>query len=71
MRQQSQKDPQAPHPFRDLTDEQKVAKVREMAGSGCFGIGVPMLERLARIFGVPVSQIAMWMGRSSGQARGV
>ena len=55
--------PKLPHPLKDLSDEQKRAKVLEMydGGEGHWGWGIVAYRRLARAFGVPVGQIIAWV----------
>jgi len=52
-----------PHPFKDLSPEDKATRVREMYdhGVGHWGIGPIAFRRLARVFGVPVGQIIEWV----------
>jgi len=50
-----------PHPFRDMAEDQKPLKVREMFASGHWGVGIPAQRRLAKLFAVPLGQITFWL----------
>ena len=56
-----------PHPFLDLTIEQKRIKAREMAASGCWGIAPVLYRRLAQVFEVTAGQIKVWVSDCSGE----
>ena len=50
-----------PHPFHDLTDEEKRDKMRAMFETGLWGIRTCAAERLAKKFAVPVGQAVLWL----------
>jgi hypothetical protein len=50
-----------PHPFFDLSDEEKAVKVREMHASGFWGIGDRAIRQLAKRFDVTTGQIVVWL----------
>jgi hypothetical protein len=50
-----------PHPFKDLPDDEKRLKAREMFSSGHWGRGAPAGRRLAITFGVPRETMAEWL----------
>ena len=50
-----------PHPFKDLSDDKKCIRARELYESGSWGIGSSACKRLALAFGVTVGQISEWV----------
>ena len=50
-----------PHPFRDLPEDQKPIRARQMADSGFWGVGSPMVDRIAKEFAVGRGQVAEWL----------
>ena len=58
-----------PHPYRDLPEEAKPAKAREMLASGNWGLGSPAGRRLAILFGVDNATMAGWLGIEVMSAR--
>jgi hypothetical protein len=50
-----------PHPFHDLTDEQKRVKATEMYMSGLWGIGTPAARKLAACYAVSIGQMTIWL----------
>ena len=53
--------PKTPHPFHDLTDEEKRDKMRAMFETGLWGIRTCAANRLAKKFAVPVGQAVVWL----------
>ena len=51
-----------PHPYRDLPEEAKPIKAREMLASGNWGLGSAAGRRLAVLFGVDRPTMAQWLG---------
>jgi hypothetical protein len=51
----------AAHPYRDLPEDQKPIKVREMYHSDMWGWGVVAYRRLAKLFNIPTGQVAVWI----------
>jgi hypothetical protein len=51
-----------PHPYRDLPEEAKPAKAREMLASKNWGLGASAGRRLALLFGVDNATMGGWLG---------
>lgn len=50
-----------PHPFFDLTPDQKRIKAQEMFASGLWGLGLYGCRALAKRFAVPVGLMVQWL----------
>jgi hypothetical protein len=50
-----------PHPFRDLPEQEKRVRAREMFRSGAWGIGTYGTRELSVAFGVSEETMALWL----------
>ena len=50
------------HPFRDLPEEQKPVRARQMYESKSFGIGARAGRQMAQLFGVSLEVMSEWLG---------
>ena len=53
--------PKTPHPFHDLTDEEKRLKMRAMFETGLWGLRLYATRKLADKFRVTVGQATLWL----------
>lgn len=56
-----------PHPFRDLTPEVQITRMKELYdnGRGPWGFGPVAYRRLARMFDLPIEQVSVALGGST------